>query len=196
MPVYRTTALRIAIDIDSTLHHYWHQFAAAAKRRFGVELPYERQVTWDVVQLRPEQLRTCVRETHRDENVLAAEPYPGAVDVVRRWHDAGHFILITSHRAVECDGATRRWLDRIGLAHDLLHCSYAKVPHCVEHGVELLIDDAPANLAAALDAGIAAATITHPWNEDFCESEGVPHADDWPGLEATLADLVAGPAQP
>lgn len=194
MPFYRTTALRIAIDIDSTLHHYWDQFAAAAKRRFGVDLPYERQVTWDVVQLRPEQLRACVRETHRDVNVLAAEPYPGAVDAVRRWHDAGHFILVTSHRAVECDGATQQWLDRIGLPYDLLHCSDAKVPHCVELGVGLLIDDAPANLAAALDAGISGATIAHPWNQDFCESEGVICADDWPSLEATLARLVGGTA--
>jgi len=33
--------VRIAIDIDSTLHHHWPLVAAAAKRRFGVELPYE-----------------------------------------------------------------------------------------------------------------------------------------------------------
>ncbi len=45
--------MKIAIDIDSTLHPYWDQFAAAAKRRFGVDLPYEHQVTWTIAQLRP-----------------------------------------------------------------------------------------------------------------------------------------------
>jgi uncharacterized HAD superfamily protein len=178
--------VRIAIDIDSTLHHYWDQLAAAAKRRFGVDLPYEDQVTWAVDKLRPEQLRACVRETHRDENVLAAIPYPGAVATVRRWHETGHFILITSHRAVECNDATRRWLADIALPYDLLHCSYDKISHCVEHGVDLLVDDSPVNLADALDAGMAAATLRHPWNADLCESEPVVCAPDWPALATAL----------
>ena len=33
--------MRIAIDIDSTLHHYWDLLSGAAERRFGVDLPYE-----------------------------------------------------------------------------------------------------------------------------------------------------------
>ena len=49
--------MKIAIDIDSTLHHYWDDFAAAAKRRFGVDLPYEHQVTWHISRLKPEQLK-------------------------------------------------------------------------------------------------------------------------------------------
>ena len=27
--------MRIAVDIDSTLHHYWDQLSAVAKRRYG-----------------------------------------------------------------------------------------------------------------------------------------------------------------
>ena len=183
--------MRIAIDVDSTLHHYWDQFAAAAKRRFGVELPYDRQLTWAIERLRPEQLRACVKETHSDENVLAAVPYDGAVETVRRWHQAGHFILITSHRAVECNAATSRWLSDIALPYDLLHCSYDKITHCVEHKVDLLVDDSPVNLVGALDAGMAAATIRHPWNADVCESEPVVCAEDWPALERALKPLLA-----
>ena len=183
--------MRIAIDIDSTLHHYWDQFAAAARKRFGIELPYEHQITWAVDRLRPEQLRACVRETHRDENVLAAVPYQGAVEVVRRWHEAGHFILITSHRALDCNAATSRWLDQISLPYDLLHCSYDKISHCLEQGIDLLVDDSPVNLAGALDAGMAVATIRHPWNADFCESEGAICADDWRQLADALEPLLA-----
>ena len=183
--------MRIAIDIDSTLHHYWDQFATAAKRRFGVELPYEQQITWAVDRLRPEQLRACIRETHRDENVLSAVPYDGAVETVRRWHEEGHFVLITSHRALECDDATRRWLDGIGLPYDLLHCSYDKISHCLEQGIDLLIDDSPVNLAGALDAGMAVATIRHPWNADFCETEGAVCAGDWPELSRALEPLLS-----
>ena len=35
--------MRIAIDIDSTLHHYWDQLEEIAQRRFGVEIPYAEQ---------------------------------------------------------------------------------------------------------------------------------------------------------
>jgi uncharacterized protein len=183
--------LRIAVDIDSTLHHYWDQFAAAAKRRFGVDLPYRDQL-WHIDRLKPEQVRACVAETHRDDNILAAEPYPGAVETIAAWHDAGHFIHITSHRHDEAHGATERWLERIGLAYDELYCSSDKVTRCSEIGIDLLIDDSPVNLLAAAEAGIAVATILHPWNHEVCETEDVICADDWPGLAQRLAPLLEG----
>jgi uncharacterized HAD superfamily protein len=183
--------LRIAIDIDSTLHHYWDVLSASSKRRFGVELPYEEQLTWGITRLKPKQLEVCIADTHRDEAILAAEPYEGAVEVVRRWHAAGHFIQITSHRAEACHEATARWLERIELPHDELWCSYDKIERCRELGIEVLIDDSPINLQRALDHGITAATILHPWNAEVCETEEVIAADDWPALERALALILS-----
>ena len=135
--------MRIAIDIDSTLHHYWPLLDAAAKRRFGVALPYDRQYTWAISRLREEQLRVCVEDTHSDDAITSAEPYPHAVETVNRWHDQGHFIHVTSHRAEHCHTATAQWLDHIGLQYDDLYCSYDKVARCVELGAGRL-DDAHA----------------------------------------------------
>ena len=182
--------MRIAIDIDSTLHHYWDEFAAAAKRRFGVELPYADQ-GWEIDRLRPEQVRACVAETHKDDRILAAEPYPGAVETIRAWHEAGHFIHITSHRRPEAHGATARWLERIGLPYDDLYCSDDKISRCREIGIELLIDDSPVNLVRAADAGIATATLAHPWNRDVCEEEDVVCAPDWAALRKLLEPVLA-----
>jgi FMN phosphatase YigB (HAD superfamily) len=182
--------MKIAIDIDSTLHHYWDQFAAAAKRRFGVDLPYEHQVTWNIGQLRPEQVKVCIAETHAESNVLSAEPYEGAVDVIRRWREAGHFIHITSHRSTDAHGATARWLGRIGMPYDELYCSWDKISRCREIGVGVLIDDSPVNLQHAIDAGITAATILHPWNRELVEEEDVVAAEDWPSLERELAPFL------
>jgi uncharacterized protein len=183
--------MKIAIDIDSTLHDYWPGFAAVARRRFGVTLPYEHQVSWEIRPLRPEQVSACIAETHAEEAVLAAEPYPGAVPVVRRWHEEGHFIHITSHRAAAAHGATARWLERIGLPYDDLHCSYDKITRCRELGCDLLVDDSPVNLVRALEAGIRGATLLHPWNREVVEEEGIVAADDWPGLERELAPFLA-----
>lgn len=184
--------MRIAIDIDSTLHHYWDQLEAAAKRRFGVDLPYAEQLGWTIERLRPEQVKACVAETHSDEQILAAEPYAGAVETVGGWREAGHFIHVTSHRRIEAQGATQQWLDRIGLAHDELYCSADKVAHCSAIGIELLIDDSPENLLAAIDAGITAATLEHPWNRELCEEEDIVCAPDWPELGRRLAPLLEG----
>ncbi len=182
--------MKIAIDIDTTLHHYWDQFAAAAKRRFGVDLPYDEQVTWSISRLRPEQVRACVAETHAAPTVSAAEPYPGAVDAIRRWKEAGHFIHITSHRDTGAHEHTAAWLDRIGVPYDELYCSYDKVARCAEIGIDVLIDDSPVNLQRAMEHGITAATIVHPWNRDLIEEEDVVAAEDWPALERELAPFL------
>lgn len=182
--------MRIAVDIDSTLHHYWDQLSAIAKLRFGVDLPYEEQVTWDITRLRPEQIHVCVQETHREPHVLAAEPYPGAVEAIRRWHEAGHFIHITSHRTTDAHAATARWLERIGLPYDELYCSWDKVSRCREIAIDVLIDDSPVNLLKAGEAGITPATILHPWNRELCEEEGIVCAPDWPTLACRLEPVL------
>jgi uncharacterized protein len=182
--------VRIAVDIDSTLHHYWDQLSAVAKRRFGVDLPYEEQITWEITQLRREQVYVCVEETHREASVLAAEPYPGAVETIRAWHEAGHYIHVTSHRTTEAHDATERWLARIGLPYDELYCSWDKVGRCREIGIDVLIDDSPVNLLKASEAGITPATIMHPWNRDVCEEEDIVCAPDWPTLARRLEPLL------
>ncbi len=175
-------AVRIAIDIDSTLHHHWPLVAAAARRRFGVELPYEQQFASAARRLSEEQLRVCVEDTHTDEAIAGACPYPDAVDTVNGWFDAGHSIHILSHRADRSLSATRQWLDDIGLRRHELWGGDDKVARCREIGADLLIDDSPDTLLRALDAGIRAATLRHPWNEHLCDASPVTCATDWRAL--------------
>jgi len=182
--------MRIAIDIDSTLHHYWDILSEVSVRRFGIELPYDEQFTWGITRLRSDQLELCIEESHSDERILAGTPYPGAVEAVRRWHEQGHFVHVTSHRACDRWDATAAWLAQIGLLFDDLHCSYDKVSRCAELEIDLLIDDGPENLSAALEEGLLAATIGHPWNRDICEEEDIVCARDWAELEQLLEPLL------
>jgi uncharacterized protein len=182
--------MRIAIDVDSTLHHYWEQLAQAAHRRFGIELPYEEQDSWTISRLKPKQLQACIAETHTDEVIARAKPYPGAVEAVARWKAAGHFIHVTSHRTTGAHAATERWLEAIGLPYDEVYCSYDKIARCREIGIDVLIDDSPVNLERALDAEIVAATLVHPWNRELVETEDVVAGRDWPELERLLAPVL------
>ena len=146
--------MKIAIDIDSTLHHYWDVLSAAARERFGIELPYEEQYKWGATRLKDEQLACVIAATHCEQAIMAGRPYPGAVEAINRWADAGHFIHITSHRAEQCQAPTEAWLRAIGLRYDELYCSYDKISRCTQLGIDLLIDDSPHNIRAASDAGL------------------------------------------
>jgi hypothetical protein len=183
---------RIALDIDSTLHHYWDLFSGIVAERYGVELPYEEQTGWGVTRIPQQDVRAAVRETHSDENIAAGEPYPHAVETVKAWHEAGHWIHVTSHRAEDCYAATARWLDAIGVPWDDLHCSYDKVTRCVELGIDVLVDDSPVNLERARREGILGATIRHPWNEHLETGDGIVVAADWRELRERLEPVFGG----
>ena len=178
---------KIALDIDSTLHHYWDLIDRISRERFGVELPYDEQTDWGITVLERDDLIACVEETHSDENILAAEPYPDAVETVKAWSEQGHWIHVTSHRTTRAHDATAQWLEKIGMPYDDLHCSYDKISRCVDLDIDVLIDDSPVTLARAIERGMVAATLVHPWNRELCEEEAeVVCADDWRGLAAAL----------
>lgn len=181
---------KIALDIDSTLHPYWDLLQRVVRERHGVELPYEDQRGWGITALERDAVIHCVEETHTDENILAGVPYEGAVETVQEWHAQGHWIHVTSHRRPQTADATARWLEQIGLPVDDLHCSFDKVSRCVDLGIDVLVDDSPINIARAQEAGIVAATIIHPWNEEVVERDGVIGARDWDGLRERLAPVL------
>ncbi len=177
---------RIALDIDSTLHPYWDLLQRVVKERYGVDLPYEEQRDWGITVLERDAMVHCVEETHSDENIAAGVPYPDAIETVRDWHAQGHWIHVTSHRRVSTYDATAAWLEAIGMPYDDLHCSFDKVPRCVELGIDVLVDDSPINIAKARAAGIVAATIIHPWNEELVGRDGVIGTADWKELRREL----------
>jgi uncharacterized protein len=181
---------KIALDIDSTLHHYWDLLQRVARERYGVELPYEEQRDWGITALERDAVVHCVEETHSDENILAGVPYDGAVDTVRAWHERGHWIHVTSHRRPQTAKATARWLEQIGMPFDDLHCSFDKVTRCEELGIHVLVDDSPRNIARALESGMVAATIIHPWNEHLVGEDGLIAARDWHGLRRELDPVL------
>jgi hypothetical protein len=182
---------KIALDIDSTLHHYWDLLQRVVRERSGVDLPYEEQYEWGISEIGQELLASCVEETHSERNIAAAEPYPGAARTVCRWYEAGHWIHDTSHRRVQSARATAAWLERVGLPYHDLHCSFDKVSRCVELGIDVLVDDSPVNIARAREAGMVAATIAHPWNERVARCDGVIAAPDWERLGAKLDPVLA-----
>ena len=181
--------MRIAIDIDSTLHHYWDELADSAKRRFGVDLPYEHQHTWKISRLRDEQLRAVIADTHSDAAIARARALPArGRDRQRAGTRRGHWIHITSHRAERCHaghGATG-WRPS---ACATTTCTAPTTRSAAASSSTSTSSSTTARSpsARAIENGMVAATLVHPWNRDLCEEETeVVSAEDWPGLAAAL----------
>jgi hypothetical protein len=77
------------------------------------------------------------------------------------------------------------------MPYDDLHCSFDKVSRCVELGIDVLVDDSPVNLVKAQNAGIVAATLIHPWNEDVVAAGDAIGATSWDELRVKLAQVLA-----
>ena len=54
----------------------------------------------------------------------------------------------------------------------------------------MLVDDSPVNLQKASQAGIAAATIVHPWNAEMVESGRAVGGRDWRELRERVEPLL------
>jgi uncharacterized protein len=54
----------------------------------------------------------------------------------------------------------------------------------------VLVDDSPVNIAKARAAGMVAATIIHPWNEEIVATDGVIGAADWRALKTALDPVL------
>ena len=170
---YRAVA-RIALDIDSTLHHYWDLLERIAQERYGVALPYAEQRDWGITALEREQLIACVEETHTDENIEARRALRGrgrgGAPLARgrpldprdqpppRVLRAGHPPLAGGRWASPTTTCTAR---------------FDKITRCVELDIDLLVDDSPVNITRAREQGMLAATLIHPWNEELVERDGV-----------------------
>ena len=143
-------AVRLAIDIDSTLHPYWDQLAEIARRRFGIDLPYDLQVTWDD---RRARARSSCRPASRRPTARSTCSPPSRTRAPSRRSARGTSRATSSTSRPTAPPTRTPHTERvaatqIGLPHDELYCSYDKIARCVEIGIDVLIDDSPVNLAA------------------------------------------------
>ena len=181
--------MRIAIDIDSTLHHYWDVLSDAARRRFGIDLPYEEQFDLGHHAAEARAARSvCIDETHSDAAILAGRPYPGAVETVNAWHEAGP--LHPHHQPPRTSARTRppsAGCDEIGLPLRralLLLRQGRPLPrdrHRRAHRRH------PVNLAARPRRGHRRRRRSPPVEPRRLRGGGRARcADDWPGLARAL----------
>jgi len=187
------TVHRILVDIDSTLYDMVPLFARCAAVKYGVKFSardYDHWDYWQKIGMTLEQWLGTIDASHEPARVLANRPFPGAVAAIRAWAASGAKIYIVSDRKPVAFEATGRWLNAIGLPKHELYLAprFDKLEYARAHGIDLVIDDKPALIAACVAAGMPVATLQYKYNaaEIAIGGSAVISAANWPALAAKI----------
>lgn len=128
-----------------------------------------------------------------EERILfwTGEPLPGALATVNGLKQAGHEILIITHRGVLGEGpevareATAHWLDSNGFMYDEIYLAEDKtsVP------TDAMVEDKIENFLALEAAGVDAYLIDQAWNRHLDTDKRIHHLSEF--AERALAAYEA-----
>lgn len=164
--------MNIAIDIDDTLTDSFDYFQPYVAEYFGAELRTLRERGISYSNLPPEWKRDELGFCKAWYDRIAADtPFkPDAPWGIRTLREMGHRIVIITGRTTafytDPYKTTAEELAKGGIVYDRLICTLDKASACRGENIALLIDDLPANCAAAAEIGTPALLFDSPANRD------------------------------
>lgn len=189
----RRTIKKILVDIDSTLYDAGRLFVKYFAKLHGIKIP-ARIESWDFWQdyISAEEFKTLIRlYYHSPKEILAAKPFPGAVEAIADWYSEGRQIYIVSDRDPSTSDATKEWLRRIGLPYHriILRNPIDKVEYALAHKIDLVIDDKPETIERSAEAGLAVASLIYRYNREvLARHPEVVAASSWPVLRRRIEE--------
>lgn len=189
--------MKIYIDFDDVICETAVFFTKLAKDLFDIDVPY-REVQFFNLQksfnLSDNQYDELMRAGHFPENLLAYEETPGASEVINKWVDAGHEVMVITGRPFDAFEPSRAWLDNHNLKRVPLFCvdKYGReifnqdctysmtLKDLYAMTFDFAIEDSPAAFEHVLHFdNCKVAVFNRPWNksselpnEDFVRCEG------------------------
>ena len=156
---------KIIVDIDNTL---WDLGPVLFEEleKYNADLPPPTNwYQWDFWKgfVSEKILYSVLRNIHLRQD--AFEPYPDVAQFLLHLKQKGFYIIIASHREKGTFDATEKWLRTNNLSFDEVHLSYDKTVLFRECWA--VVDDSPATLDKAKEAGIVRVGLKNPWNKDM-----------------------------
>lgn len=154
----------VGVDIDGVLGNQVAGVLARANAQYGLAVAYEDVTHWD----RPLGPSSFVPEIKRamldPEYVLNMPVHDGAAEMLSALRERYRVVLLTV-RPPEAAVHTISWLRANSLEYDDVQLTEAARKS--EHGVALLVDDFPGNVAEFLSSTSGnAILVNQPWNRD------------------------------
>lgn len=181
--------MNIAIDIDDTLTESFDYFLPYVAQYFGAEVEElkRRQISYSNLppEWKKDEINFCKTYYNR---IVARTPFKkDAAWGIEKLREQGHKIIIITGRTTafytDPYKTTEEELKNGGIVYDKLICTLDKANACLEEKISILIDDLPANCAAAASIGIPAIMFSSKANRD-ADIECL-RVDNW--LEAVQA---------
>ncbi len=178
---------RIIVDIDNTL---WDLAPVLRKHllTFNPSIPpLEEWSRWDFWRgyVPDKVFYGALEQIHLRQDRY--EPFAESRTFLATLKEWGLYVIIASHRHNSALGPTVRWLNKNDLPFDEVHLSYDK--SVLFPGSWALVDDSPAVLEKAREAGILRVRLRYPWNEKLDH----PLFNGLPDILVYLAGLCLHP---
>lgn len=184
----------LGVDLDGVLADYEAAFRPVVARRRGVDPDTLGAAhSWELSEWGiPDRdaFTGHLRAAIEQDRIFRSMPImPGAREALRRLSHDGVHIRIVTHRLV-LSGLhaivlhdTAAWLER----HRVPYWDLCFLGRKSDLAVDLLVDDAPHNVASLRAKGRDVLVMSWPYNRHL----GPPRADSWEQVEAHVRDLLA-----
>jgi uncharacterized HAD superfamily protein len=139
-----TPQFHLAIDLDNTLLNTSAACITVFDRIMGINLTQDDQCHYRFYEFYgwTEEMYECVYDQYGDHIHLYTDPYPDAIEIIRKLYDR-HQVTIMTARPEMYYAVTVESLRRLGIPfHELIFAS-DKFATCEKLQVDMLIDDAP-----------------------------------------------------
>lgn len=163
--------LRVGVDLDGVVYDWLGMFrgwcataTGADPGRYFTATTYDFYQQWGLT--KDEFYQHYAEAVNARVAYTTGPPLPGAARVIKAIRDAGHRVVIVTARAAGDPALTTQdslaWLDDHGIVYDEFHLAEDKttIPF------DVLIDDAPTNGLAALEAGRETFLFSQVYNHD------------------------------
>nr|WP_240542329.1 2-C-methyl-D-erythritol 4-phosphate cytidylyltransferase [Bifidobacterium felsineum] len=175
------------VDIDNTLADYTDALRDYIHETMDPDdYPCPDPVEYDMTLTdgwpftgRPADYRWWHKRAVADGLYSKEQPYPHAVDTLKRLHDDGWWILIATSRRDDMRGDTIRWLNNNRIPHDGLYMGDKTL---IQASVTL--EDNPTTIRRLTDLG---RYVIHP-DHKYCRDEKYDSYHDWNQLPNLLEE--------
>lgn len=190
----------LGADVDSTLWPFPEWMCSALSRRLGYRVGCEDVITWEYFDGLPEEaVAASFAEALDPERVVSRPFYPGCGEALRRLRERRvRLAFITCNPAPQAmREPLSRWLSAaLGepvavedpgapVSLRVLGAHESKLEALRGAGASALVDDRPATLVEAAEAGLQVATLVHPYNWELVESRADIHGfESWEMFES------------
>lgn len=180
--------MRVLVDVDGVLAAHFEPFASTIRSESGANVRATDLSTWDVRIGETDVLSIITTRLDDPAYLWQIPPVKNAATGVERLRNAGHEVLVATHRPATVHSTTRRWL----AANDIVVDGYlTDVPENKGRiDGDVLIDDYHGNVNDALATGMEGLLFRQPWNRQYAtdfDADQIVYG--WAEIPEVIADL-------